>query len=463
MDPDVVDWRGRFEELQKKYAALQDECDLLAEENARLRSAKDAAGPGGGGGGGGEDGVSPTADRTGEDRQADAGEALSEIERRLGILATGSGRTSMRLVVDLPGACGGANVCSTAMIGGGDGDGFGLVLAGGANGVLHGYAPRLAGAGADADADADADAGPPPEGKPIVTADLGVPVLRIAHARLGRATVVALGLMDGAVALLRVADDGAGRPACELLARKRLHRKAVTSVALHAGAAGDRAVLASGSYDHSATLQAVEGLSGGGSPAAAALAELRRFHFGEAVEAVRFDAAGGGGRPHLLIAARGEYRLHRYDVETFGEGHVSLNDRAWDTHRSCNAMDVACNGAQPTLLAVATDNERHIVLDTRSRRILRTLAGHSADGFSSPRVGWHACGRYLSSNSQGDHAVYTWELASARVAHRAQAHRSAIRDLELRGHAAREEYGQRTLMATASFDKSVRLWEFGRA
>ena len=80
----------------------------------------------------------------------------------------------------------------------------------------------------------------------------------------------------------------------------------------------------------------------------------------------------------------------------------------------------------------------------------RTLYGHAADEYAKPRAVWDASGDYVLSNSHQEGTVYCWCLASQRVVGRLEGHKGNVRDLSAAADSR--------LMATASYDRSVRVW-----
>ena len=101
----------------------------------------------------------------------------------------------------------------------------------------------------------------------------------------------------------------------------------------------------------------------------------------------------------------------------------------------------------------------------------RNFYGHVADEYSQPRVGWSPCGKFVYSTSQADHAIHVWCVASARALSPVAAqHTELVRSLSCVAATPSSssssssslsplaEGGAAALIATASYDKSVRIW-----
>eukprot|EP00636_Phaeomonas_parva_P006205 CAMPEP_0118862710 /NCGR_PEP_ID=MMETSP1163-20130328/7825_1 /TAXON_ID=124430 /ORGANISM="Phaeomonas parva, Strain CCMP2877" /LENGTH=471 /DNA_ID=CAMNT_0006796641 /DNA_START=85 /DNA_END=1500 /DNA_ORIENTATION=- len=451
-DGDLARLRARVTQLEAQVLRLSDECDLLAFENARLREQQAS-------GGGGCDG--PPEPATGDD---------SKYERDIGLLDPTDGRSALTLCHTLDGACGGKNVtCVRFLESLGDTRQFhrrrhrGLsppsvraeevIAVGGADGALHIYRGSSDGAA---------------HWRLATRVGLGAPVLCIDQAEgwVPDALILVVGLMDGKVALLRC-ESLEALPGVELrvelLGKCKIHRKYVTSIA-----AGVDGLVVSGSYDKDAVLSRFVPDAGDGD----VLQEARRFFHSGEVECVGFH-----GREHFFVAARGASKIVCYAIEGDApvgeaageespvslplwegqwEGPVNLNVMHFQVRNENLSQDLHVPAYSPLLLA-ATDASQHFLFDVRTKRRVRTFAGHDADGFSNPRVTWHGQrGQYVSSNSQHTNSVVTWEIGSGRmVGTKAGAHHGVIKSVYHHTHC--------DLLVTGGFDRTVKIWSFEEA
>mmetsp|Transcript_6945 Transcript_6945/g.8832 ORF Transcript_6945/g.8832 Transcript_6945/m.8832 type:complete len:406 (-) Transcript_6945:40-1257(-) len=153
----------------------------------------------------------------------------------------------------------------------------------------------------------------------------------------------------------------------------------------------------------------------------------------------------------LIIAVRGEPFLRYIDLDTLSELRISLNDNPADTHVSFDVLHLAPS-PDDTFLAVATTKNQHIVYKLRDHHHIRILVGHSSDDFANTKLAWLGDDSNLSlvSNSNNDCALYQWDVASAKLLSKIpRAHNQPVRNLDV---------FESTYLATASFDKSVKLW-----
>jgi len=185
------------------------------------------------------------------------------------------------------------------------------------------------------------------------------------------------------------------------------------------------------------------------------LREVQTYYFREAVDALAFvpsprGSAPGGQAECLVMAPRGHPALKYVDLGAPSTPwEVSLNASAWDTHVSFNVLHLEASPDGRYLLA-ATDKDRHIIYPVGQHIHARELFGHAADAYAKPRVCWDSSGGYVLSNSQNDSGVFVWCLASQRVVHRLEGHKGIIRDLS--------HHPSRRLLATASYDHTVKVW-----
>ena len=107
----------------------------------------------------------------------------------------------------------------------------------------------------------------------------------------------------------------------------------------------------------------------------------------------------------------------------------------------------------PPRLAAATDGGRILVLGAQTGRQMRALCTGVAEDLLQPRpaLAWDASGKYLTASSPGEEGLLqVWDLATEQVVAQLQGHKAQPRDLHL--------HPSRPLLASAGFDKTIRLW-----
>ena len=116
-------------------------------------------------------------------------------------------------------------------------------------------------------------------------------------------------------------------------------------------------------------------------------------------------------------------------------------------------LTLAPSLSRPRYLLAATDQSRHVVYPVGGNAHARLLVGHSADEYSTPRAEWHPSGAFVVGSSQRDNAVRQWDVASERVVCELEGHGKMVRDLHVGAGA-----GAAPLLATVSYDRTVRVW-----
>jgi WD40 repeat protein len=231
------------------------------------------------------------------------------------------------------------------------------------------------------------------------------------------------GSMDGSACLINVRDS-------TLIQRFKDHSKYVVRVCWHPNGTH----FATCSYDHNVCVYKKEGDS---------FVLQKRLPFRANVEAIQFTPIGN----KLLIAVREDNYIHSYDLQSQQDLKWNMNANM-DDHVSFSALDLAVYPNSHYLL-VATDKERVILFNTETERQMRNFYGSVNDSFSQPRVAWDHSGRYIYCTSQ-DNKIHTYEVASQRVIHKNAGHTAVIRDMCM--------HPTENLLATASFDRTVKLW-----
>lgn len=254
---------------------------------------------------------------------------------------------------------------------------------------------------------------------------------------------LAVGAMDGSVALLGVAPEG------QLVVQQRFtpHRKYVGRVRwLAAADGGAGSLLLSASHDRSLAAFRV--------PAAgdADTEPIYRREFVGVVEAVAVTsgsgAAGAAGR-RVLVTSRDDNYVHVLDLAT-GEELAQLNQNAMgDDHISFAAMDMALS-ADDEWAAIATDRDQLHLMHLPTGAHMRSYFGHSADAMSMPRVAWPAAAPGLLLATSQDYSLCVYDLVSARLLHRLRGHRAVVRCLDVSPEGR--------FLVCGSFDKSLSIW-----
>jgi len=165
----------------------------------------------------------------------------------------------------------------------------------------------------------------------------------------------------------------------------------------------------------------------------------------EAIEWIKNDV--------LLVGVRNDNYLRAIDVTTLREtAKYNMNARG-DDHVSFTAMHIAAS-PDGNFVLVATDRHRAILFRTGTARQVRNFYGTTNDSYSSPRVAWSVCGQFVYSTSQ-DNAIYVWDVATQKIVQKLEGHTQIVRDLC--------RHPQFNVLATASYDKTMRLWHTQKA
>ena len=150
----------------------------------------------------------------------------------------------------------------------------------------------------------------------------------------------------------------------------------------------------------------------------------------------------------LCLSPREDNYLHVVDAVTrTTQQKVNMN-LTGDDHVSFSAMHTAVSPDR-TLVAVATDQHRLLVLLAGSAVQVRNYWGLQNDGYSTPRVCWSRCGRYVYVTQQ-DVSVCCYDVSEGRCAGVLRGHDTNVRDVDC--HAYRDE------LSTCSFDRTIKLW-----
>ncbi|KAJ1455286.1 WD40-repeat-containing domain protein [Pelagophyceae sp. CCMP2097] len=264
------------------------------------------------------------------------------------------------------------------------------------------------------------------------TAQCAAPPITIAwEPTVGRR--LAAGCMDGSVGIYDVNGEDDINAAFTCTSTLKHHTKFVVDCQW----SRDGRVLATSARDGSVVLCRAQG------PGGTQLSKVHTFVLPANPECCAFvdDAT-------LAVSVRSEPFIRYIDLETLAETRVSLNNSIWDTHSSFDVLRLVPSADRKFLLA-ATDKHKHVVYSVRDHKHVRILVGHASDEYSNTRAAWIDNDGVVVSTSK-DNSLHQWCFASGKpLGTVLRAHQGQIRDLDARGG----------VVATASFDKTVRLWE----
>lgn len=256
--------------------------------------------------------------------------------------------------------------------------------------------------------------------------------------------------MDGSVVLLHLiaATSKAQDPTLKQLTTANLHTKFVTQVRWSL----DGAQLLTGSHDKTLVMSTV---TVGAEAATGTLHPLRTFTFSGCVEALA--VAPTPAAPHsCVVSVRGSHALHYLDCDSDGTGTaVPLVDGM----TSAPQFTVVHLERSPdgTHLAAATDGNTHFVYAMRSSTVTARLVGHSATAAATPVLRWSPSGEYLVGSPGPGWQVLVWHVASEDIVLRLPGHSAKVRSVVVGKPPSGGD--KRMLVASCSYDKSVRVYE----
>ena len=236
-----------------------------------------------------------------------------------------------------------------------------------------------------------------------------------------------VGCMNGDVLLLDLTQTP------PILLKTHEHTKYVIAVEF----APDGASFASASHDGTVVTYTRSAVTG-------AFALHHRWEYRNAVETVAWLSSSV-----LCVAPREDNYLHLMHVPSRTEqARVNMN-LTGDDHVSFSAMNIAAS-PDASLLAVATDQHRLIVLAAGTPIQVRNYWGLQNDGYSTPRVSWSRSGRFVYV-SQQDASVCVYDASEGKSVGVLRGHDTNVRDVDC--------HPFKDLVATASFDRTVRVWK----
>ena len=278
------------------------------------------------------------------------------------------------------------------------------------------------------------------------------PVLSLDWNRGGNDGLLLIGCMNGEVLLTDIARSP------PVLQRCRDHSKYVIAVKF----APDGRMFASASHDGivciylldaaqtavsvtSASLPAADSDTEAASTASSPPFALHhRLEYRNAVESAVWLSSS-----LLLVAPREDNYLHIVSAAARTE-HQRVNmNLTGDDHVSFSAMHCALS-PDGSLLAVATDQHRLLILAASSPIQVRNYWGLQNDGYSTPRLCWSKEGRFVYV-SQQDASVCCYDVSEGRAVGVLRGHEVNVRDVDC--------HPFQDLLATASFDRTIRVWK----
>ena len=147
------------------------------------------------------------------------------------------------------------------------------------------------------------------------------------------------------------------------------------------------------------------------------------------------------------------YVSKAFDSNDFSPCNAEEITGGFDEHVSFAVMHL-CLSPNGKYLCAGTDASRNIILEVKSKNIVRDLYGHKNDGFSQPKVAWSKNGKYIYGNTQEDSSIYVWDIASTKIVEKLEkaigGHEGQIRDIF--------SSTVSDTVVTAAFDKTVKVW-----
>jgi WD40 repeat protein len=130
----------------------------------------------------------------------------------------------------------------------------------------------------------------------------------------------------------------------------------------------------------------------------------------------------------LVIALRDSLDLVYFNCVTLQKKNVPINISSWDTHRSITPLALS-SSPDGNFILVGTDKNMHILYQVGTNKRVRTFAGHSSGQYGKPRVSFSCDGKYIYSNSESENCVYIYSVASEKVEKTLHSHTNIVRDV----------------------------------
>jgi len=393
---------------REKNAALEEECDLLAMENERLRNGPNKNT-------GRSRNYPPPPPSESSASSASPSAVSFEPTYSTEVMIDSNQPYPNTVKRKIANASDGKNVISTTFFYDAE-MGYNLVFSGGVDSTIRGYDVST--------------------GVQLYSHRVQAPVLVLAACP----PYLAAGMMDGSLVVIKFApldNNNLDNEQAPLVSVFKPHSKYVIAVAW----SPDGLFLACAAHDQSATIFRRNALG-----EYEVAHKLSYAHTPEALVFVGYELVVAlRGLAHLLYCA-----LSSEDTSSVVTREVSLNEQEWDRHVSFTAL---CLSVSPDgkYLAVATDGDLLLVLKVGSNQRVKVLVGHNSGEYAKPSLLWDTSSHYLFITSEEETVVYVYSLAAGKVAERLAGHGGIVRCLAL--------HPKELLLASASYDKSVILWE----
>ncbi|GAX79155.1 hypothetical protein CEUSTIGMA_g6595.t1 [Chlamydomonas eustigma] len=274
---------------------------------------------------------------------------------------------------------------------------------------------------------------------------------------IGRlAYLLAVGSMDGSVSILQP-ERG------EILASNRAHSKYVVRVLWAKsdaeGGSNGHLVLVTASHDQSVGVFSWESTEASGTELRSSaeptaqiggevhtLVEIKKVPYMTPVQDILLMPDGHT----LVVAVKAAHCLRLLDIhkiKDLGDERLINMNEAGDNHISFTARHLALSPDGKYLL-VSTDTARLLILRTCDWSVLRSLFATS-EQFHNPVATWHRDSFYVYVATTTAE-VWAFHVGSGKVVSKLAAHKINVRDMNYDA--------SRNLLATCSFDKSVRIF-----
>lgn len=433
----VLDLRKQLEAAEQRAGALEEECDLLAEDNERLRSLCRARG------------VDPDSVAA-AGKQQEVEEAQEEDVEEFLVDAGGDGRFARLPGRDIANACGTGNALCVDFIQFPEDEGeerFNYIVCGGVDKTVRIYSLESR--------------------EVLFHHEFSAPILAIDSA----GALVACSMMDGSYAVIslgvRSCKEIGGDFSPQVIRNDKDHTKYVVSIKWSSD--GGR-YLVTASHDKSVILYESE------MPSSGLVSIKHRISLREVPEDVVFctlpatftssvagSTSNGLDTPycptskeldteknlHIVVPTRGVPYLLYINCETLAHRKVSLNENIWDSHVSFNVLQLSVS-PDGRLLLVATDKDFHVIFRTGTNKRLSLLAGHMCNEYGKPKTAWDQSGKYVYSNNQADYDIMVYAINTGKIVHSLKGHGGQIRDIKA-NHSCRS-------VLSASYDHHVKEW-----
>ena len=153
----------------------------------------------------------------------------------------------------------------------------------------------------------------------------------------------------------------------------------------------------------------------------------------------------------LIIGLRDTSHLTYLHCSTYDQRFISLNELTWDTHSSFTPLQLVVSPNSKYLL-VATDKNFHFMVKVGCNKRLRFFAGgHSSGDYGKPKVSFDHTGKYIYCNNEDGSSVTVYSVSAEKPVRTLSEHDGSVRDVVC--------HPSCSLLLTASYDKSVILWQ----